>query len=136
MPARRPICNTAGMAVANAPTVLLVDDHAGFRSTLRNLLESVARVREAASGEEAIQLYAATPTDWVVMDLRMPGMGGLKATEAIRQMDPQARILVISQFNEPELAERARQAGAAGFLNKEELPRLLEFIRSSTSPTA
>lgn len=109
--------------------LLVVDDHAAFRSTVRQLFEDCAVVTEAGSGEEAVRVYAAEHPDWIIMDLRMAGMGGLGATEAIRRLDPQARVVVISQFTEPELAEQARRAGAVDFVSKEDMSRLVEIIR-------
>jgi len=85
-------------------------------------------ITEASSGEEAVELYAAVKPDWVVMDLRMPGLGGLRATESIRNLNPQASVIVISQFDEPEFREQARRAGAVEFVNKEEVSRLAEII--------
>jgi CheY-like chemotaxis protein len=110
--------------------VLVADDHAEFRRTVVQMFENQdAVMSEAASGEEAVQRFAAERPDWVIMDLRMPGMSGIKATEAIRRLDPQARVIVISQFTEPEYREQARRAGAVGFLAKEEMSRLVEVVR-------
>jgi CheY-like chemotaxis protein len=109
--------------------LLVVDDHAGFRQTVRQIFDAMkTEITEASSGEEAVELYAAVKPDWVVMDLRMPGLGGLRATECIRNLNPQARVIVISQFDEPEFREQARRAGAVEFVNKEEVSRLAEII--------
>jgi CheY-like chemotaxis protein len=110
--------------------LLIVDDHAELRRTVKQMFEGLdATFLEAGSGEEALEVSAAEHPDWVIMDMRMPGMGGLKATEAIHQLDPRARVVVISQFTEPEYAERARKAGAVEFVNKEDMARLVELIR-------
>ena len=87
-----------------------------------------AVVIEAGSGEEALQLFGSEHPDWVIMDLRMPGMGGIKATEAIHHLDASARVIVISQFTEPEWGEQARQAGAVGVVSKEHLAQLVSII--------
>jgi two-component system response regulator YesN len=62
------------------------------------------------------------------MDMRMPGMGGLKATETLRRLDPAARVIVISQFTDAEYVEQARRVGALEFVNKEELSLLPQII--------
>ncbi len=105
--------------------ILIVDDHAALRQMVRQILEGFeAVIFEAANGEDAVSLYRTERPDWVIMDLRMPGMGGLKATEAIRVIDAGARIIMISQFVEAEYSEQVRRAGALEFLNKEDLFRL------------
>ena len=110
--------------------ILIVDDHAAFRRTVRQLFEErEATFLEAAKGEEAVNLFAAERPDWVIMDLRMPGMGGIRATEAIRRLDPRAKVIVISQFTEMEFREQARQAGAIDFVDKEDVSHLAKRIR-------
>jgi len=110
--------------------LLVVDDHAGFRHTVRQMFDaSTAKITEAASGEEAVKIFAAERPDRVIMDMRMPGMGGISATQAIRQLDGQARVIVISQFTEAEYREQAQRAGAVEFLDKEDMSRLVEIIR-------
>ncbi len=118
------------MPHVTALKLLVVDDHAAFRAAVRQVLDELnAVVIEAASGEEALSCFESERPDWVVMDLRMPGMGGLKATEAIRRIDPGAHVVMMSQFHGPEFAEQAQRAGAVGFVNKEDLFRLHEIIR-------
>ncbi len=119
------------MATTEPLKILVVDDHPAFRAAVRQMFEDVnVLITEASSGEQALECFTAERPDWVVMDLRMPGMGGLKATEAIRQLDPRARVIVMSQFHEPEYIDQARRMGALEFINKEELYRLRQLIRS------
>jgi two-component system invasion response regulator UvrY len=112
--------------------VLLVDDHAVVRTGFRLLLQSVADmsvVAEAESGEAACQLYVEHNPDVVVMDLAMPGMGGLEALRRIRAREPQAKILALSAHDDPMHARRALQEGALGFLSKRSAPEaLLEAV--------
>ena len=109
--------------------LLIVDDHAALRRTLRQLFDGRGvTIMEANSGEEAVKTFATERPDWVIMDLRMPGMGGIKATEAIRKLDPQARVIAISQFTDPEYAGATQRAGAVRFLNKEDLCLLAQII--------
>ena len=116
--------------------VLVVDDHADFRRTVRQMCQSAGVIiTEASSGEDAVERYVAERPDWVVMDLRMPGMGGIKAIQAIRRLDSHAQIIAISQFNEPEYQEEARGAGAVAFLDKEDTSRLVEILQCRTRPS-
>jgi two-component system invasion response regulator UvrY len=112
--------------------VLLVDDHAVVRTGFRLLLQSVADmsvVAEAESGEAACQLYVEHNPDVVVMDLAMPGMGGLEALRRIRAREPHAQILALSAHDDPMHARRALQEGALGFLSKRSAPEaLLEAV--------
>jgi len=112
--------------------VLLADDHAVVRTGFRLLLQShaeVSVVAEADSGEAACQLYAELSPDVVVLDLAMPGMGGLEALRRIRARNNQARILTLSAHDDPMHARRSLQEGALGFLSKRSAPEaLLEAI--------
>ena len=108
--------------------VLLVDDHAVVRTGFRLLLQSLAEVSivgEAESGEAACQCYPELTPDVVVMDLAMPGMGGLEALRRIRARHPQARVLALSAHDDPMHARRALQEGALGFLSKRSAPETL-----------
>ncbi len=112
--------------------VLLVDDHAVVRVGFRLLLQSVPDitvVAEADSGEAACQMYAELNPDVVVMDLAMPGMGGLEALRRIRARRPEAQVLTLSAHDDPMHARRALQEGALGFLSKRSAPEaLLEAV--------
>jgi len=108
--------------------VLLVDDHAVVRTGFRLLLQSLAEisvVAEAESGEAACQRYLELTPDVVVMDLAMPGMGGLEALRRIRARHPQARVLALSAQDDPMHARRALREGALGFLSKRSAPEAL-----------
>lgn len=102
-------------------TVLVVDDHPVVRSGFTCLLESDPRIQVkdvACSGEEALQLYHGRRPDVVVLDLNMPGMGGLETLRRLIAKDPKARILVFSMHDSAEMAARVIDAGAAGYLMK------------------
>jgi two-component system invasion response regulator UvrY len=113
-------------------SVLLVDDHAVVRTGFRLLLQSTADmsvIGEADSGEAACQLYLELSPDVVVMDLAMPGMGGLEALRRILARDAQAKVLTLSAHDDPMHARRALQEGALGFLSKRSAPEaLLEAV--------
>jgi two-component system invasion response regulator UvrY len=110
----------------------LVDDHAVVRMGFRLLLQTTAEmsvIAEADCGEAACQLYSELEPDVVVMDLAMPGMGGLEALRRIRARDAQAQVLALSAHDDPMHARRALQEGALGFLSKRSAPEaLLEAV--------
>lgn len=108
--------------------VLLVDDHAVVRTGFRLLLQSLAEitvVAEAESGEAACQCFFELTPDVVVLDLAMPGMGGLEALRRIRARHPEARVLALSAHDDPMHARRALREGAMGFLSKRSAPEAL-----------
>jgi two-component system invasion response regulator UvrY len=107
--------------------VMLVDDHALVRMGFRMLLADaqVEVVAEASSGEEACQLYPGTRPDVVVMDLSMPGMGGLEAVRRLLAQDPDARILALSAHEDTAHPQRVLRAGALGYLTKRSAPETL-----------
>ncbi len=108
--------------------VMLVDDHAVVRTGFRLLLQSqteVSVIAEAESGEVACQRYLELTPDVVVLDLAMPGMGGLEALRRIRAHHPQARVLALSAHDDPMHARRALREGALGFLSKRSAPEAL-----------
>jgi len=99
--------------------VLTVDDAAFMRLRLKKLLEEAGHtVAEAATGTEAVQVYAAFRPDVVLMDITMPEMDGIAATAAIRAQDPDARIIMVSALGQQEMVIRAIQAGARDFVVK------------------
>jgi DNA-binding NarL/FixJ family response regulator len=114
--------------------ILLVDDHLIVRVGLRSLIETqadMAVIAEASSGETARKQYQRCRPDIVLMDLRMPDISGVQATAAIRQMDPTARVVVLTTFDNDEDIYRALQVGAAGYLLKNiDSDRLVETIRA------
>ena len=117
--------------------VMLVDDHAVVRTGFRLLLQSVPEISvvgEAESGEAACTRYPDLTPDVVVMDLAMPGMGGLEALKRIRSRHPQARVLALSAHDDPVHARRALQEGALGFLSKRSAPEaLIEAVTTVAS---
>lgn len=109
----------------NTTTVLLVDDHDLVRAGFRRLLEDGEQftvIAEAGSGEQAVQEYAKHHPQIVVMDISMPGIGGIGAIERIIARDSSARILVLSVHEDSVFTTRALQAGALGFIPKRSAP--------------
>lgn len=100
--------------------ILLVDDHAIVRAGLRNLLTSAmdARISEAATGRDALWRVRQDRPDLVLLDLNLPGIGGLELLRKLLLEDPSARILVLSMHAEPLYPSRAIELGARGYLSK------------------
>jgi DNA-binding NarL/FixJ family response regulator len=101
--------------------VLIVDDHDLFRSGLRNLLEEegVRVVGEAAAGQEAVKIVRESAPDVVVMDLNMPGMGGVEATRHISTIAPLTRVVMLTISDQDNDVIDAILAGACGYLLKD-----------------
>jgi DNA-binding NarL/FixJ family response regulator len=108
--------------------VILVDDHAVVRAGFRLLLatsETIEVIAEADRGEQAVQLVQNNLADVMVMDLSMPGMGGLEAIRRISERNNQIKILVFSVHDEQVYVNRALQAGAKGYITKNSAPNIL-----------
>lgn len=120
----------------NVPiTLLLVDDQRLMRDGLRTLLELEEDMRvvgEASNGTEALQRYAETPPSVVLMDIRMPGMDGVEATRQLRTRHPEARIIILTTFDDDEYIFEGLRAGAVGYLLKavsgEELAQAIRTV--------
>ena len=114
--------------------IMLVDDHAVVRMGFKMLLESASDVKvvaEAENGEQAIKLYMEHQPDVVVMDITMPGIGGMEAIERIMAKDNTARILVLSAHEDSVHPKRVLNAGALGYLTKRSAPEeLIKAIRT------
>ena len=101
--------------------VLIADDHAIVREGVRALLklsDDIEVVGEAANGLEAIEAARALSPDVILMDIAMPGLGGLEATLEIRKENPAAKILVLTQYEDREYIRRFLKAGVSGYVLK------------------
>ena len=110
--------------MAKKTTIVLVDDHAVVRAGVRRLLEQEPLfevIGEAESGEKAYQILAELKPDVMVMDLSMPGMGGLEAIRRILMRYEKAKILVLSMHEDLSFANQALKLGAKGYLTKNTL---------------
>ena len=105
--------------------ILLADDHTLFRAGLRALLsdiDGVQIVAEARAGAEAVELAASTEPDLAILDIAMPRLNGLAATEKIKAARPATRIIVLSMHLNEEYIRRALSAGADGYMVKDSAP--------------
>jgi len=121
--------------VAEKIRILIVEDQFFFRLALHSIADArsdMTVAAEADKGCEGIELYARLKPDVTVMDLRLPDMSGLDAIVAIRQEDPKAQILVLSNYEGSEDIHRALRAGALSYLTKdasgEELVRAIQAV--------
>ncbi len=121
------------MARTRAIRVLLVDDHAVVRAGFKTLLENqgdIDVVAEAKNGESACRQFADKVPDIVIMDLILPGIGGLEAIRRIVARQSDARVLVFSMHEDTAFVEKALQAGARGYIGKSSAPVVMvEAVR-------
>lgn len=112
--------------------VLIVEDHPIVRNGLRRLLaaEGELEIREAANGKEALSVFREQRPGLVILDLNLPGIGGLEVIARLKIADPNARVLVLSMHDDEIHVTRALQVGAAGYVSKNAPPdEILEAIR-------
>jgi DNA-binding NarL/FixJ family response regulator len=110
------------MAMADPIRILLVDDQRLMREGLRILLElehGLQVVGEAENGESALDAYSSLRPDVVLMDVRMPGMDGVEATWRLREHCPDARVIILTTFDDDEYVFEGLRAGALGYLLKD-----------------
>ena len=112
--------------------LLIVDDNAAVRRLIRNILLGLTNdICECGDGAEALSAYVAHKPDVVLMDIRMREVDGIQATRQITAADPNARILIVTDYDDTELRHASMRAGACGYVLKDnllDLVRLLETI--------
>ncbi|MCB9078912.1 MAG: response regulator transcription factor [Anaerolineaceae bacterium] len=115
--------------------VLIADDHPIVRRGLGSIIDledDIEVIGEAENGEAAIDFTMSTPTDVILMDLRMPGMGGVEAIKRINAKRPNIQLIILTTFADDEDIYNGIAAGARGFLLKDAPPdRLIEAIRAA-----
>lgn len=113
--------------------LLIVDDNAGFRRLIGDVLAPVATaVFECADGVHALREYERHRPDVVLMDIAMHELDGLSATSAILAAHPEARVVMVTQYDGTDLREAARAAGACGYVVKEQLLGLQAVLERIT----
>ncbi len=115
-------------------SVMLVDDHAVVRMGFKLLLQEAADIEviaEAATGEEALKQYGEVTPDVIVLDISMPGMGGLETVQRLLAKDLSAKILILSAHEDSVHPRRLLKAGARGYLSKRSAPgELIQAIQA------
>src|SRR5215469_2543783 len=100
--------------------LLIVDDHAHARDLIRGFLAMPGlTVQESASGRDALARVEEFKPHWITMDIQMPGLNGFETTKAIKKIHPEARVMIVTSFNDPQFRQLAVSAGASGFILKE-----------------
>ena len=120
--------------------ILIVDDNPQLRQMIRAIVADLAEaVIECADGAEAVATYSAqrfSAGDRVLMDLQMPGIGGLEATRRIRATFPDAQIIIVTQYNDQHWRTAATEAGACGYVLKENLLELRQILKKPPPVTS
>jgi len=115
-------------------TVLIVDDHDLVRTGIRKMLAEVTGIKvvgEASTGEDAVKLVRQHNPQVVLMDVKMPGIGGFEATRKLLRMDPDLKVLVLTTVNNDLYPARLLQIGAAGYITKgSTMDEMVQAIRS------
>jgi len=114
--------------------ILLVDDHDLVRIGIRRLLSDIKGIKvigEAKSGEEAVRMARELKPHVVLMDVKMPGIGGLEATRKLLRADPEIKVIAVTVYGDEPFPSRLLQAGAAGYITKgSSLEEMLQAIRT------
>ena len=112
--------------------LMIVDDSTEMRKLIRNVVAQPAdSVTECADGSEVLSAFQREHPDVVLMDLQMPNISGIAATKSLKKEFPDARVIIVSNFNEQEYRDEARDAGAASYFTKDDLIQLRAFIREA-----
>jgi CheY-like chemotaxis protein len=112
--------------------LLIVEDSASVRRLIKSLVALLAdEIHECADGAEALAAYNSHRPDFVLMDIQMGLLDGIEATRRIKAADPAARIIIVTDYDQPDLREAAQQAGACAYVVKENLLEVVEFLRGS-----
>jgi two-component system response regulator DegU len=112
--------------------VLIVDDHAAMRRMIGRIVSDlVIEILECDDGVDALAAYDRYQPDWVLMDIEMSQMDGITATRGILHAFPDAKILIISKHNDEQDRAAAREAGACGYVLKENLLEIRELLCES-----
>jgi CheY-like chemotaxis protein len=113
--------------------IMVVDDNASFRQLMVTMLTSTAREYiECSEGRDAVACYGRHRPELVLMDLEMKGMDGITATRQIKSQFPEAKVLIISQHDDPDLRAEAERAGACGYVVKDDLLAVKRFIETQS----
>lgn len=114
--------------------LIIVDNDPVMRQVIRGIVTRPDdEVVECTDGDEVLKAYDAFHADWILMDIQMDRMDGLKATRALKDSFPDARVAILTQYRDIEYREEARSAGAEQYLLKDDLPAVRDALVSNTS---
>jgi Response regulator containing a CheY-like receiver domain and an HTH DNA-binding domain len=110
--------------------LLIVEDSPSVRRVIRSIVATLAdEIYECEDGADALPAYVAHKPDWALIDIAMKNMNGIKATKLIKDQFPDAKIIIVTNFDEADLRESAVQAGACGYVLKENLFELRKLLK-------
>ncbi len=116
---------------------LIVEDNQKMRRLLKSVVSIYAdEVYECNDGASALVFYAEFLPDFVLMDLQMPNLDGISASRAIKAEFPQAKIIIVTNYDEPEMREAAFMLGVCSYVLKEDLQCLIDYFESSKAREA
>ena len=109
--------------------LLIVEDSQPMRDLIRSIISDLAgEITECGDGAEALSAYTRCRPDWVLMDIRMKEMDGISATRQIKASYPEANIMIVTDYDGPNMREAARKAGACEYVTKENLLDMRRFL--------
>lgn len=118
-------------------TVMTVDDKPAVRLLLRQVLgDLVEHWCECSDGDEVVDCYHTWRPNWVLMDVAMPGVNGIEATRRLKAAYPEARVVIVTSYDEGALRQAAHQAGACGYVLKEDLLELRGLLQLPATEAA
>ncbi|MBL8170924.1 MAG: response regulator transcription factor [Acidobacteria bacterium] len=115
--------------------LLIVEDNPAIRQMMRRLVEDLAQeIYECDDGAEALDAYREVQPDWVLMDLQMPRLNGLAATQQLLGYDPAAHVLIVTNYDDAALRNAASEVGACGYILKEDLFEVRAQLQKTQTP--
>jgi DNA-binding NarL/FixJ family response regulator len=113
--------------------LLIVEDNPIMRRLIRRIVsDATDEITECTDGSEAVDAYAELHPDCVLMDVEMKQTNGILATRQIKALFPEARIVIVTQYDDHALRRAAEEAGAAGYMLKENLHELRQWLKAKT----
>ena len=110
--------------------LLIVENSASVRRVIRNIVATIAdEIYECEDGADALQAFVTHKPDWVLMDIAMKMVDGITTTKLIKDQYPDAKIIIVTNFDKADLRESALQAGACGYVIKENLFELWQMLQ-------
>jgi CheY-like chemotaxis protein len=116
-------------SAGSAIKILIVDDNAGVRRLIRQVVSDVAEeIRECSDGDQSLSAYTDFQPDLVLMDVRMPVMDGLTATKQLKKAYPEAKVIIVTDYDDDLVRSAAQEAGACGYALKQNLTILEDLV--------
>ena len=113
--------------------LLIVDDNPGMRQLIGSIVADLAEIFECENASEALALYERHNPDWVFMDISMPVVNGIEATQMIKSRHSEAQVVIVTDFDDQRLRKNAHTAGACGYVLKEDLMALRRILTAAVN---